>query len=79
MQPFAKQQLATPEDYKYRGYIPVNHTIFNQDNTFTGTVNVTECVANLQDIPRTYIDEDEDPEWNNQAPGKSPFVVTDVV
>ena len=68
MQPFTKQQLATPEDFKYRGYIPVNHSIFSQDNTFTGTVNATENVPNIVDVPRAYIDEAEDPEWNNEPP-----------
>jgi phage-related protein len=64
MQPFTKQQLATEEDYKYRGYIPVDHTIFNQENTFSGTVNVTEEVKDLNNVPRNYIDEVDDPEWN---------------
>lgn len=68
MVPFTQQQLATVEDYKYRGYIPVNHSIFTQDNTFSGTVKVEENVADLHDVPKIYIDEVEEKEWNTQPP-----------
>ncbi len=68
MIPFTKQQLANVEDYKYRGYIPVDHSIFTSDNTFTGTVKVDENVADLNDVPRGYIDEVEEHEWNTQPP-----------
>jgi len=68
MIPFTQQQLASIDDYKYRGYIPVDHSIFTQDNTFSGTVKVDENVANLQDVPRLYIDEVEENEWNTQPP-----------
>lgn len=68
MIPFTQQQLASIDDYKYRGYIPVDHSIFTQDNTFSGTVKVEENVADLQDVPRLYIDEVEETEWNTQPP-----------
>lgn len=68
MIPFTQQQLASIDDYKYRGYIPVDHSIFTQDNEFSGTVKVEENVANLQDVPRLYIDEVEETEWNTQPP-----------
>jgi hypothetical protein len=42
--------------------------MFTQDNAFSGTVKVEENVANLQDVPRGYIDEVEEHEWNTQPP-----------
>lgn len=68
MIPFTQQQLASVEDYKYRGYIPVDHSIFTQENTFSGTVDVDDKVADLHDVPRLYIDQVEEAEWNNQPP-----------
>lgn len=68
MVPFTKAQLANVEDYKYRGYIPIDHSIFTGDNTFTGTVKVEENVADLHDVPKGYIDEVEEHEWNLQPP-----------
>lgn len=74
MVPFNKQQLASVDDYKYRGYIPVDHSMFQKENSFSGTVNVTENVGQILDVPRGYIDEVEELEWNSQ-----PFDIKGVV
>lgn len=78
MVPFNKQQLATIDDYKYRGYIPVNHSMFQSNNQFTGTVNVTEQVSQILDVPRAYIDEVEENEWNEQPPHND-FIINNIV
>ncbi len=61
MKPFSQDQLASPEDYKYRGYIPVDHSMFQGDNTYDGTpIEENEDMPTIQNTPNFYIDEIED-------------------
>ena len=60
MQPFAPEDLAQPDDYKFRGYIPVDHSMFQGENTFTGETPVDEDVPDVSRVPSFYIDELED-------------------
>jgi len=60
MRPFDEDQLASFEDYTYQGYIPVDHSIFETENTFNGELQVTEEVPDVSTVPRFYIDDLED-------------------
>jgi hypothetical protein len=61
MVPFDSQQLATPSDFKYQGYIPVDHTMFQGDNTYDGSPHEeNEDVPAISNTPKFFIDEIED-------------------
>lgn len=55
-QPTAPADLADLEDFKYHGYIPVDHSVFTSDFTFDGEVPVEENVADLGVVTKHYID-----------------------
>lgn len=61
MKPFGQEQLAQIEDYKYQGYIPVDHSMFEGVNEYTdGELEVDEEVPDVSTVPRFYIDDLED-------------------
>ena len=75
MVPFADDELASWEDYSFQGYIPVDHSIFEQTNSFQGNLEVEEDIPNVSTIPRFYIDglEDEQEDEPDHEYHKPPF------
>ncbi len=61
MKPFEQNQLANPDDYRYKGYIPVDHSMFQGENKYDGKpVEENEDVPEIKNTPGFYIDEVED-------------------
>ena len=60
MKSFDESDLADLEDFKYHGYIPVDHSVFTSDFTFDGEIQVQEDVGELGTVTKYYIDEVEE-------------------
>jgi len=67
MEPFDEKELADIESFKYHGYIPVDHSVFTEDQTFDGLVDVDLDITPLGDITQYYIDEVADKDMPQDA------------
>ena len=68
MRPFTDDQVADWHGFRHHDYIEVDHSMFEQENTFDGTLEPELDVPELDVITKNYIDPAE-PEPDNGLKG----------